>query len=176
MTDAIKNNYKIWANESKNNNESIEYIDIVVGLTYGTTRTTNNKENQILAKLLGNGFIEEDRERCPGVLIDEETRTVRVYRKIGINYWAFMGNPRDPSVAQHVFLEILLGLAKALSKNIDRRSVEEVVNQRIRSLSSALSRLQFPRGCLPKWVKDDFSEEELFLFTTAMSAFYDEGI
>ena len=24
--------------------------------------------------------------------------------------------------------------------------------------------------------KDDFSEEELFLFTTAMSAFYDEGI
>lgn len=176
MTDAIRNHYRTWASETVSANDSINYIDIVVGLTYGTTRTTNNKENQILAKLLDNGFIEEDRDNNPGVLIDEETRRIRVYRKIGIDYWAFMGNPVNPSSAQHVFLEVLLGLAKALSKDIDRASIEEGVNRRIRSLSNALSRLQLPGGCLPNWVEDDFNEEELFLFTTAMSAFYDEGI
>ncbi|NVO65824.1 PmeII family type II restriction endonuclease [Methanofollis tationis] len=176
MTDAIRNNYKTWINESKRNNRSVKSIDVVVGLTYGTDKTTNNKENQILAKLLDNGFVEEDRERCPGVLIDRETRTVRVYRKIGIEYWAFMGSPTDPSSAQHVFLEILLGLSKALSIGIDRKSVEGGVNKKIRELSMALSKLQFPQKSLPTWIKNDFSEEELFLLTTAMTAFYDEGI
>jgi len=176
MTDAIRNKYKTWAHWSKNNNKSIKYVDIVIGLTYGTDKVTNNKDNQILTKLLDCGFIEEDRNRCPGVLIDEETRTVRVYRKVGIDYWAFIGNPVDPSSAQHVFLEILLGLAKALSKGVDRKFIEEGVNLRIRKLSNALSTLQFPRGCLPEWIKDEFNEDELFMFTTAMSAFYDEGI
>jgi hypothetical protein len=32
---------------------SINEIDIVIGLTYGTDKTTNNKENQILAKHSG---------------------------------------------------------------------------------------------------------------------------
>ena len=37
----------------------VKEIDVVLGLTYGTDRTTNNKENQILAKLLAGGFVEE---------------------------------------------------------------------------------------------------------------------
>jgi hypothetical protein len=35
--------------------------------TYGTDRTTNNKENQILVKLLEQGFVDEDRGRRPRV-------------------------------------------------------------------------------------------------------------
>lgn len=40
----------------------------------------------------------------------------------------------------------------------------------------ALSKLKFPRNSLPEWVREDFSEDQLFWFATAMTAFYDQGI
>ena len=40
----------------------------------------------------------------------------------------------------------------------------------------ALAKLQFPRNTLPEWVRQEFSEDQLFWFATAITAFYDEGI
>jgi len=176
MTDAIKHRHQTWLAQTKASDNSINEIDIVIGLTYGTDKTTNNKENQILAKLLDNGFIEENRNQCPGVIIDEETQSVRVYRSIGRNFWAFIGNPQEPKVTDFIYLEILLGLAKALSQGIESGNIEDRINDRICKLATALSRLQLPKNSLPDWVTDDFSESELFWFTTAMTAFFDEGI
>jgi hypothetical protein len=176
MTAAIAENHTKWMEQTHRTYLNVRELDIVIGLTYGTERTTNNKDNQILAKLLDLGFEEEDREAKPGVLIDSPTRTIRVYRLIGKDFWAFIGNPNDRGSAQFVFLEVLLGLAKALASVVETGPLEEKVNAKIRALAAALAQLQFPRNSLPEWVREDFSETELFWFATAMTAFYDEGI
>lgn len=176
MTRAIIDNYKSWVEQTKITYPNVNELDVVLGLTYGTDCTTNNKENQILVKLLDQGFVEEDRESKPGILIDKETRSVRVYRCIGKEFWAFIGQPDNPSKAEFVFLEVLLALAKALSKGIETADLETRINLRLQKLSLALSELQFPRKSLPEWIRDDFTEDQLFWFATAMTAFFDEGI
>jgi len=176
MTDAIAQQYKTWMGESRKTYPAVTELDIIIGLTYGTDRTTNNKENQILVKLLQHGFEEEDRASKPGVLIDKETRTIRVYRRIGIDFWSTIGDPVNPNRANFVYLEVLLALAKALSKGMATASLEERVNLKIRQLSHALANLTFPRNSLPAWVRQDFHEHELCWLAAAMSAFYDEGI
>ncbi len=110
------------------------------------------------------------------MLIDAETRSVRVYRKIGKDFWAFVGNPADPSAASFVFLEILLALAKSLTTVMAAADLETKINMRIKALMNALGKLMFPRDGLPDWVRSEFTDKELFWFATAMSAFYDEGI
>jgi hypothetical protein len=176
MTSAILNNYRNWALQTKSTYPDVKEMDVVLGLTYGTDCTTNNKENQILVKLIDQGFEEEDRAKKPGVLIDQETRSVRIYRRIGKDFWAFIGQPDDPSSAEFVFLEVLLALAKSLAKGIETSNLESRINIRLQQLSFALSHLQFPRQSLPDWIRDDFTEEQLFWFATAMTAFFDEGI
>jgi len=176
MTDAIAGHYKTWIKETNKRYPSVKKLDIVIGLTYGTDKTTNNKENQILVKLLKKGFVEEDREHLPGVLIDSDTRSVRIYRRVGRDFWAFIGNPQKPNNSQFVFLEILLGLAKALAVGVEAASIEEGINKKMRDLSAALIKLQLPQDRLPKWMSESFDKDELFWFTTAMSAFFDEGI
>lgn len=176
MTRAIIDNYRTWLTQSRQTYPQVDAIDIVLGLTYGTDRTTNNKENQVLVKLFEHGFVEEDRDNAPGVLIDAETRSVRVYRRIGKDFWAFIGRPNDSDTAGFVFLEILLALAKALATGLEDAHLEDRINAKMRQLSEALARLQFPRGSLPEWVREDFSEDQLFWFATAITAFYDEGI
>ena len=151
-------------------------LDIIVGITYGTDKTTNNKENQILVKLLQIGFEEEDRDAKPGVLIDSATRRIRVYRRIGLDFWSFIGNPTNPAGSQFVFLEVLLALSKALSQGTVVASLEERVNAKISLLSQALQRMTFPRHGLPAWFQKDFTDHELVWLAAAMSAFYDEGI
>jgi hypothetical protein len=176
MTDAIAQQYKTWMAQTKKTYPGVNELDIVIGLTYGTDRTTNNKENQILVKLLQRGFVEEDRKATPGVLIDSETRSVRVYRCIGIDFWSLIGSPANPSEAGFVYLEVLLALAKALSKGMTTASLEERVNVKIQQLSAALAKLSFPRKSLPTWVRKKFKDHELTWLAAAMSAFYDEGI
>jgi hypothetical protein len=176
MTDSIAQQYKKWMDQTKNTYPGVRELDIVIGLTYGTNRTTNNKENQILVKLLQKGFVEEDRTTKPGVLIDSVTRSVRVYRCIGIEFWSLIGSPSNPSQGAFVYLEVLLALAKALSKGATAASLEDKVNLKIRQLSQALSKLSFPRKSLPAWVRQDFKEHELTWLAAAMSAFYDDGI
>ena len=63
-----------------------------------------------------------------------------------------------------------VGGRAGLGYDIDR------INKKIRDLAAALTKLQFPRKSLPGWVREDFSDDELFWFATAMTAFYDEGI
>ncbi|MGH7815514.1 MAG: PmeII family type II restriction endonuclease [Candidatus Binataceae bacterium] len=175
MTQAIIDHREDWMRFTRKNHHVVTGIDLIIGLTYGTDRTTNNKENQILAKLLEHGFIEEDRSAKPGVLIDSKTRSFRIYRRIGQDFWAFIGNPTDPASASFVFLEILLGLTKALTgqKALD---LEARISLKVKQLSRALAKLQFPSGSLPNWLEKDFTDEALFWLTAAMTAFYDEGI
>jgi len=176
MTQAIIDHHKTWAGSSIERFPGVEEIDIVLGLTYGTPRTTNNKENQILAKLLDHGFEEENREGAPGVLMDSATRSIRAYRCIGKDFWAFIGSPENPVNASFVFLEMLLALAKALSKGSAGTGLESRINSKINQLASAIANLQFPRASLPGWVREEFSDDELVWFATAMSAFFDEGV
>lgn len=176
MADAIINNHRRWAQQTKQRYKKTSGLDIVIGLTYGTDRTTNNKENQVLVKLLEHGFHEESRDEKTGVVIDGATRSSRVYRVVGTDFWSFIGNPSNPEKARFVFLEVLLALAKALSLGSREGEIEDRLNAKMRELASALAGLQFPRQSLPKWIRDDFSDDELFWFATAMTAFYDEGI
>lgn len=176
MTDAITTNYLDWLAQTRRTYPGVDSLDVVLGLTYGTDKTTNNKENQILAKLTGEGFVEEDRSRYPGVLVDEKTGAVRVYRRIGSDFWAFIGQPDRPATAKFVFLEILLSLAMALRNGVEKFGLEDRINLKIQHLAQALAQLQFPRRSLPSWVGGDFTDDQLFWFATAMSAFFDEGI
>ena len=176
MTQAIIDHHEDWAASSCEQYSNVHEIDIVLGLTYGTPRSTNNKDNQILAKLLDHGFVEEDPTAKPGVLIDNKTGSTRVYRCVGRDFWAFVGKPRNPARAPFVFLEVLLGLARALSRGIAEADIESRVNAKIGQLAHAIASLQFPRNSLPNWVRDAFADEELVWFATAMSAFYDDGI
>ena len=176
MTHAIATNHEAWMQQTKQTYKSVTELDVVLGLTYGTDKTTNNKENQILVKLLNQGFVEEDPENKPGVLIDEQSGSIRVYRCIGRDFWAFIGQPDNPAAAQHIFLEILLGLSKALGAGIAEADLETRINSRLQQLASSLATLQFPRASLPQWVREDFSDDQLFWFASAMTAFFDEGI
>ena len=176
MTRAIIDNHRAWLQQTRDNCPGVDEIDVVLGLTYGTDSTTNNKENQILVKLLRNGFAEEDRERKPGVLIDTATGSVRVYRCIGKEFWAFIGQPDNPREADFVFLEVLLALAKALAVGIETADLETRINAKLDQLTVALRHFAFPRNSLPGWIREDFDENQLFWFATAMTAFFDEGI
>lgn len=176
MTRAIIDNHKRWMAATQQTYPGVRELDIVVGITYGTDRTTNNKENQILVKLLDHGFREEDRQQQPGILIDKETGTIRVYRRIGKDFWSMIGNPANPTSTAFTFLEVLLSLSKALSQVMGEADLETRINLRIKALQTALGKLMFPRNSLPSWVRDEFSEKELFWFATAMSSFYDDGV
>jgi hypothetical protein len=176
MTIAIINNKDRWMQQTMATYPHVRELDVVIGLTYGTDRTTNNKENQILVKLLEHGFQEEDSSQKPGVLIDVATKAVRVYRRIGKDFWSFIGSPDNPASAAHVFLEILLALSKSLSEGVARAELETRINQRIQELSAAIAMMTIPRQSLPEWIRQDFSESELFWFATAMTAFYDQGV
>jgi hypothetical protein len=176
MKSAISDHHRTWMAESQRRYPQVEELDIVIGITYGTDKTTNNKENQILVKLLASGFEEEDRDNKPGVLIDTATRAIRVYRCIGQDFWSFIGNPAAPDTATFVYLEALLALGRALSQSVRDETMEDRINAKIRQLAKALSSLKFPRNSLPEWVREEFSEDELFWLATGMTAFFDDGI
>jgi hypothetical protein len=147
-------------------------------LTYGTERTTNNKENQVLAKLLNRGFRQLDPVKHPGVLVDEATGRVRVYRRIGKCFWSWVGNPQSEEQEQQVFLEVLLALSMAFKELLEEgTTIEEGINSRLTALASALLKMTFAKDTLPDWLEEHaLSDDQLFYFTTALSAFYDEGI
>ncbi len=175
MKDAIRDHHQSWL-EASVRNYGVERIDIVLGLTYGTAKTTNNKDLQLIVKLLECGFQEEDRTSKPGVLVDQATGQIRVYRVIGANFWSFTAAPAAPMSADFAFLEVLLGLAIALRRVSSQKSIEDSLNARLQMLSLAIGRLSFPRGSLPPWVANELTERELFWLAAAMSAFYDQGL
>jgi hypothetical protein len=176
MTKAITAHSAEWLRSSRRTTPPARGIDFVLGLTYGTARTTNNKENQLLVKLLENGFTEENRARNPGVMLAPDGADVRVYRAIGQDFWAFVGNPASPNAANFVFIEVLLGLLRGLTRSKAALALENKVNQKIQELAVALQGLAFPPASLPPWVRSSYSDHEIFLLTTALSAFYDKGV
>ncbi len=182
MVNAIRENWPTWFAETKKNHSAVTALDVVIGLTYGTDLTTNNKENQILAKLQDYGFKEEDRAKRPGVLVNASGE-VRIYRVIGQDFWSFIGSPQRPADAGFIFLEVLLALAmaltKAMSKSVENGgelSLEDRVNAKLKELSLAFAELQFPRASLPEWMRKDFADHELFWLAAAMTAFFDKGV
>lgn len=175
MTSAIREHHGKWLSESQEN-YGVEGIDVVLGLTYGTPKTTNNKDCQLINKLVGSEFEWEDENTKPGVLVDTATGRVRVYRLVGSDFWAFVACPNDPSSAHFAFLEVLLALADALREVSRGRSVEEALNSRLDMLGDAIKNLKFSRRSLPNWVRDEFSEAELVWLASAMTTFYDEGL
>lgn len=175
MTDVIATKHGTWLAESKKSYPGVTGLDIVVGITYGTDKTTNNKENQILAKLLEHGFKEEDRKNNPGVLIDS-SGTVRVYRCIGQDFWSLIGNPVEPQKATFVFLETLLAVVKGLWTGLQAASLRDEINMKLAQLSAGFAKMMFPHERLPIWASDELNKDELFLLATSLTAFYDQGI
>ena len=176
MTDAIMGNHAAWLDSTKQTYPAVDKLDVIVGLTYGTERTTNNKENQILVKLLEGGFVEENRCDLPGVLVSKKGKATRVYRQVGMEFCATVGNPVQPERARFVFLEVLLALAKALKLGAEKADFETRINLKIQALRTALAGLMFPRNGLPQWIEQSFTDTEFFWLATALTAFYDEGI
>jgi hypothetical protein len=171
MATAIRDRHMQWL-ESSQMTYGVDGIEIVIGLTYGTDLGTNNKENQILAKLLASGFEELDRTTHPGVLVTANGR-VRVYRRIGIDYWSYVASPGTTSLAEHAFIEVLLGLALALKISREEGDIAIALNERLELLGDAIKGLRFPEGALPTWVRNDFTLTELTWLAAAMSAFFD---
>lgn len=129
MFAAIRDHHSKWL-ESSRSRFGVEGIDVVIGLTYGTESSTNNKENQILAKLLSVGFEEADRLKYPGV-IENFDGSVRVSRAIGVDYWAYTANPTTPPDGEFAFLEVLLGLALALKLAHQKEDIGSALNERL---------------------------------------------
>ncbi len=147
MTDAIALRHAEWLQASQATYGVVTGLDVIVGITYGTDRTTNNKENQILIKLLEHGFNEEDRAKKPGVLVKG---SIRVYRCVGQDFWAVIGNPENPGGARFVFLETLLAAAKGLSLGLQVVKLTDEINLKLAQLSAAFARLVFPQKHMPK--------------------------
>jgi hypothetical protein len=173
MFNAIRDNHRTWLDSSRAR-YNVDGIDVVIGLTYGTDWATNNKENQILVKLLSAGFEERNREAEPGVLTNADA-SVKVYRAIGINYWAYTANPGAPETSQFAFLEVLLGLARALRLAHQKEDIGSALNERLELLGEAFLALKFPQGGdLPSWISADLGLSELTWLAAALSSFFDE--
>ncbi len=173
MKDAIAAHSQAWLQISVDA-YGVEGIDIVIGLTYGTERTTNNKENLILVKLLDSGFHLLEGTEEP--ILVNEAGTVRVYSRIGAQFWSYVGSPADPRNATFVFIEVLLALTMALKRVSQARPVEDALNDRLDLLADAIRGLRFPRGALPDWIREEFTETELTWLAAAMTAFFDAGL
>ena len=176
MYAALATHWRAWRDATCATHPDVRALDVVIGLTYGTDRTTNNKENQILVKLQRDGFTERDPEGEPGVLYDPDDGRVRVYRRVGRDFWALIGYPSDPEQTRFIFLEVLLGLARGLSIQTRSVSFEEALNAKLRELASAIASLSFANESLPPWLGSEFTTAELAWLSVAMTAFFDEGI
>ena len=174
MKDAIAAHHGTWLDESRRRYHVAE-LDIVIGIMYGTDWTTNNKENQILVKLMEHGFREDD-GNVPGILVSDSHPGVRVYCRIGREFWALVGNPPAPERAQHTFLEIMLGVIAALKGTRKGSSIEALVKAKVVELATALNRIANSFSTFPKWVKDSYTPAELHWLIVALSSFFDEGI
>lgn len=139
MQVAIGQKAKTWLAETKKSYPQVQELDVIVGLTYGTRATTNNKENQILAKVVGEEFVEEDREKLPGVLVDKATGTVRVYRAVGIDFWALIGDPASPGTAAHTYLEVLVALLRALATGEQRKATSGLLKEKVAELALGIA-------------------------------------
>ncbi len=179
MVDAIAGKHVEWLKQSEAAHPGLEGIDIIVGLTYGTERSTNNKDIQIMAKLLDFGFRELDPSGAPGVLVDRATGRVKIHRKVGKSFWSWVGDPRDENAQPQVFLEVLLALVIAFRDLLkDGTAIEEGINERLARLAKALLSMRLDPETLPDWIREeeDINDEKLFYLLTALSSFFNEGI
>ena len=172
MTSAIVDHHADWL-ESSLRDGAVTGIDVVIGLTYGTEKSTNNKENQILVKLLDSGFVEVDRDSEPGVLSAMDGR-VRVFRVVGRHFWTYAADPTRSIDTTFAFAEVLLALAHALKRVRDEQRIEDALNSRLDLLAEAIRGLRVTSGNVPTWVASEFSGIELTWLAAAMTVFFDQ--
>ena len=172
MAEAIVDHHGHWLQSSVRDG-TVTGIDVVIGLTYGTERSTNNKENQILVKLLDGGFVEIDRVSQPGVLSAMNGR-VRVFRVVGRHFWSYAADPTRGTDTSFAFAEILLALALALKSTRSEQSIEGALNSRLDLLAEAIRGLRVTSGSVPAWVASEFSDVELTWLAAAMTVFFDQ--
>jgi len=170
MYKAIETHYNDWYNESIKQYNDLEELNIVIGLTYGTEKTTNNKENQILVKLLNTHFKDTGDEN--GTIMAKDNHKIRVYRLIGTDFWSFIGNPEDPASNPHIFLEVLIALLYSFKKG-RLATLESLVNEKIIELSTAIKEISIPPESLPLWIKREFTSDELLWLISAITSYYD---
>jgi hypothetical protein len=173
IADAILKYHKVWLDKSKETDRTVKGIDVVIGITYGTEKTTSKKEIQILFKLLGEGF--EEVPKKPGMLVDKATKSVRVYRVVGQDFWALVGNPSKPKDAAFVFLEVLLAVSKGITQGFRGRKFGNLIRLKLAQLSLAFAELITPfTADFPEWMEAEMTEDEVFWFSAALGSFYDQ--
>ncbi len=172
MTSAIVDHHAHWLDSSLSD-DAVTGIDVVIGLTYGTEKSTNNKENQILVKLLDSEFVEVDRDSEPGVLSAMDGR-VRVFRVVGRHFWSYAADPTRSTDTNFAFAEVLLALAHALKRVRVEQTIEDALNTRLDLLAEAIRGLRITSGNIPAWVASEFSEIELAWLAVAMTVFFDQ--
>lgn len=173
MTSAIVDHHERWL-ESSLTDDAVTGIDVVIGLTYGTETSTNNKENQILVKLLDSEFEEADRDKEPGVLSARDG-TVRVFRVVGRHFWSYAADPSRRTDTSFAFAEVLLALAHALKSVRGKQTIEDALNSRLDLLADAIRGLRITSGNVPPWVASEFSDIELTWLAAALTVFFDQG-
>lgn len=177
ITDSIKddiaNHSDTWLEGTQKHHSEVEGLNVTIGLTYGTDYSTNNKEMRILLKLVEEGFTEIDRDKKPGVIQHPENDDITVESRVGIDFWSYIGNPENPDDAQHVFLEVLLGMIEAADQTGE--ALRSTTGDRIKKLTGALDTLTIPESSLPEWIESNYGEDELVRMAQTLTLYYDEG-
>jgi len=173
MKSDIATHSETWLKGTKKHHKGVENLEVVIGLTYGTDNSTNNKEMRVLLKLVEEGFQEKDRQTRPGVIVHPENSDITVHTQVGSDFWAFVGNPKDPQDADFVFLEVLLGLIKASDEAGE--ALKGTTKSKVQKLENIIDGLDMPDSTYPDWIDSEFEDDELVRVAQTLTLFYDEG-
>jgi hypothetical protein len=177
ITDSIKDDIayhsETWLEGTQKHHPEVEKLNVTIGLTYGTDHSTNNKEMRILLKLVEEGFVEIDRDSKPGVIQHPENDDISVESRVGIDFWSYVGSPQNPDDAEHVFLEVLLGMIEAADETGE--ALRSTTGDKIHKLTNAVDTLTIPESSLPEWIESNYEEDELVRMAQTLTLYYDEG-
>lgn len=177
ITDSIKDDIaghsETWLEGTQKHHPEVEELNVTIGLTYGTDHSTNNKEMRILLKLVEKGFKEIDRNNKPGIIQHPDNDVITVESRVGIDFWSYIGNPQNPANAEYVFLEVLLGMIEAADSTGD--ALRSTTGDKIQKLTDAVEILTIPESSLPKWIEENYQEDELVRMAQTLTLYYDEG-
>lgn len=173
MKSDIAEHSEAWLEGTQERHSQVENLEVIIGLTYGTDNTTNNKEMRILLKLVEEGFEEVNRGRQPGVVVHPDNDDIKVHSKVGIDFWSLVANPRDPDTGEFAFLEMLLGFVKAADEAGE--ALIDKTEDNVSSLEETIDALDMPDSTYPGWVESKFDDDELVRLALILTLYYDEG-
>lgn len=176
-TDSMKSDIaahsETWLEGTKKHHPEVDELEIIIGLTYGTDNSTNNKEMRVLLKLVEEEFKEKDRQNHPGIIVHPDNQNIIVHTKVGIDFWSFVANPHDPQSAEFAFLEVMLGLIKASDETGE--ALKGKTADKVKSLEGIIDGLAMPDSTYPDWIDSEFGDDELVRLAQTLTLYYDEG-